>query len=259
MKNFLILFLINISIFAAPVGNPLTPEIIQTGFYIPPSGFVNVRLGYEGNFISNANLQKSFNGNEIDNFKLDSNSGSFILNFKKRLDLFGIFGVSRIRSEYRFSYQDVISRIEYESDYRIFYEAGGRVILIQWGNTALDIGGRYSKTKPGLSFIILDGVPQIKDNSFIKFSSYQINLGLSYAIDIFIPYIGTKYSQSKAELQGLNFVISDEGTGYLNMKNKNDFGLYLGCSLSNKRYFLLNLEARFIDEEAISISGEFKF
>jgi len=43
------------------------------------------------------------------------------------------------------------------------------------------------------------------------------------------------------------------------MKSKNNFGMALGCSLSSSKYFLLNAEVRLIDEEAVTINGEFRF
>ncbi len=263
MKKIIVIIFILICssfLYAAPVGNPFSPEVIEEGFFISPASWINFRLGYEGNFVSDARMEKQDTSDEkVDNFKIDINGGSFTLNLQNRIDLYGVLGASRIRSDWRYTNANVVSRIEIETNYRFAYSVGGRAILYQWGNTALDVGDRYSYTIPSVSFITRDGAPQDKGVSQVRYNDWQINMGLAHVIDIFIPYIGMKYLRAKAKIRNFDFVISNDGQGLLSMKNRDRFGGYVGCTLSNKKNFMLTLEARFVDEEAITVSGELKF
>jgi Chlamydia major outer membrane protein len=245
--------------FASPVGNPLNPEIISDGFFISPASFINFRLGYEGNFVSDAKMNKKGGFGKIDNFQMDVNSGTFTLNLQNRTDVFAVLGASRIKTNWRFEDIGIQSRIEMESNYRIYWAAGGKIILFQWGNTALSTSGRYSNTQPSLLFVTLDGAIQDKDAMKIKYKDWQIDLGLAHQIDIFTPYVGGKYLKAQAKIHNAPVVITDGNFNYINMKNENNFGAYVGCTLSNSKYFLFTLEARFIDEDAISVMGEIKF
>lgn len=262
MKRLITYFLIIISnyAFASPVGNPLNPEIIEEGFFISPTSWANFRLGYEGIFVSDARMDKKPEKGKIDNFKNDVNSGSFTLNLKSRTDMFAILGASRIRSDWRFDNSGIMSRIELETKYKFYWATGGKIILFQWGNTALSMGGRYSYTKPTISFITQDGVPQQQtDAARVKYNDWQLDMGLAYRIDIFIPYLGVKYLDAKAKIHNASITIAANNSNWIKMKNRDNFGIYAGCSLSNSKYFMLTLEARFIDEEAISVAGEMRF
>ncbi len=245
--------------FIFPVGNPLNPEIIDEGFFISAPSWINFRLGYEGIFVSDAKMIKKPQKEKIDNFKNDVNSGSITLNLKNRVDMYTLLGTSRIRSDWRFDNSSVMSRIELETNYKFYWAAGGRIILFQWRNTALSTGGRYSCTKPTISFITQDGAPKETANSKIKYKDWQVDMGLAHEIDIFIPYLGVKYLNSKAQIQNAPIIIAANAQNQIKMKNKNNFGVYVGCSLSNRKYFMFTIEARFIDEEAISVMGEMKF
>jgi len=261
MKKIIILFLTlsTFNIFAAPVGNPLNPEIIAEGFFITPASWINFRLGYEGNFVSDSRFDKRDSTGKIDNFKQDVNSGSLTLNLQNRIDFFSVLGAARIRSDWRFDNLGTMSRIELETNYRLYWAVGGKVILFQWGNTALSTGGRYSRAKPSLSFITQDGAPQDAGSSKVKFKDWQVDLGLAHQIDIFIPYVGVKYLNARSKVLDATFSIADDSKNFMKMKNDDHFGVYVGSSLSNSKYFMLTVEARFIDEEAISVMGELKF
>ncbi|MBN2479851.1 MAG: hypothetical protein JXA94_06450 [Parachlamydiales bacterium] len=262
-KNIIIIFLLffaNLG-YSAPVNNPLAPEIIEEGFFISPASWLNFRLGYEGNFVSDGRMNKSI-GNEgrIDNFKQDVNSGTVTINFYNRMDAYAVLGASRIRSDWRYTYGGITSRVELETNYRFSWAVGGKAILFEWGNTAFSVGARYSFTKPTLSFVTKDGVPNDNSNNArVRYKDYQIDVDLGHKIDVFIPYIGGKYSVAKSSIKNFDFPVTQDGDTEMRMKNKDHFGVFVGCSLSNGKYFMLNVEARFIDEEGITVSGDLKF
>jgi hypothetical protein len=86
-----------------------------------------------------------------------------------------------------------------------------------------------------------------------------VDMGLAYKIDIFIPYVGVKYLDAKARVKDASIAIAADSHNWMKMRNRDPVGVYAGCTLSNSKYFMLTIEARFIDEEAISVVGEMKF
>jgi hypothetical protein len=43
------------------------------------------------------------------------------------------------------------------------------------------------------------------------------------------------------------------------MENKNSFGMAVGCTLTCSKYVMLNVEARLVDEESFTVSGDIRF
>ena len=59
-------------------------------------------------------------------------------------------------------------------------------------------GRRYAQTESKPSWVAIDGIPVGKEESSrYKWNEWQVDLSLSYQIDMLVPYIGAKYSQAK--------------------------------------------------------------
>jgi hypothetical protein len=264
MKNFLFIItflLITNYLVAAPVGNSASPRYIETGVFLSPGSLVGVRVGYEENFISNARLQQKCNNTpRIDTFKVGSNTAFLVLNIQNRCDIFANIGQSRIKANWRVASSSLLSEIKIESKYDLVWEAGGKAIFFEWGNTSFSMGGRYYKTTPSLSWMTSNGAAIATNDEKINFQQWQVDAGLAHTIDIFVPYIGVKYSNSKAKVKDVvGTVISNDGKSIVAMKNRNKVGMFLGCGITSGNIFALNIEARLIDEEAVTVSGEIRF
>ena len=257
--QFILILFSFIEVYSSPVGNPLASEIIEEGFFISPGSWINFRMGYEGNFTTDARLKNELNKNKIDNFKIDYNSGSFTINLQNRIDLFALLGSTRIRSDWRFSNLDIHYRSEMETDYKPIWAVGGRAVLFEWGNVALGAGGRFTKANPSINFVTINGALKQLTKSKVKYQDWQADFAIAYKIDIFVPYLGAKYLNAIAEVKKFDFYINDNFSNEIYMKNKDRYGVFIGCTFSNGKYFSLTCEARFIDEEAGMISGEFRF
>jgi hypothetical protein len=257
-KALLLLIFLSSGCFAAPVGNPLNPAVIKQGFFISQGSWINIRAGYEGNFVYDSKMKETLpQHNHIDNFKQDVNSATLTFNIHNRFDLYALAGEERIRSDWRFN-DTTAHRIELESHFHFSWGSGAKVILFEWGKVALSAGGRYSQTKPKLLWLTDNGVEQFLSKESIKYSEWQTDLGFSYRIDMLIPYLGAKYSSSKFSIEETSVLLENNSTS-IHMKNRNNFGVYLGCSLSNSKYFMLQIEARLLDEEAVTVSGDVRF
>jgi len=248
------------SLFAAPVGNTSFPEVIEEGFFISRNSWIDVRAGYEGDFVADARLkQHNQSSGRVDGFAQDTNSGTATINILDRLDLYGVFGSSRVRSEWRFTIGGDTSLANLETLYSFLWGVGARGILFEWGSASLGVGGRYERANYSNVWLTVDGDPQPTNGSHVIWRDWQIDLDLSYMIEIFTPYIGVKYSSVKAKVGNFTTAISDNGSGTNSFKNRNPVGVFIGCTLSTGKYFMLNVEGRLIDEEAVTISGDIRF
>ncbi len=255
-------FLVSLtSLFAAPVGNPSFPQLIQEGLFIPCDSWIDLRLGYEGDFIGDARMNQYAGGSgRVDNYAMNTNSATVTLNFVDRLDVYAVFGSSRTCADWRFSQPEVVNRMQIGTKYRFLWAVGSRAILYEWGCTILGLGGRYSKTTSPISWGTINGTPTPARGARLEWREWQVDLDLAHKIDLFIPYVGIKYSNAKAKVEGFSVPIANHGTtGTLEMKNRSPIGLIVGCTLTTGKYFMLNVEGRLIDEEALTISGDFRF
>ncbi|MGD2168962.1 MAG: hypothetical protein PVI40_01810 [Chlamydiota bacterium] len=250
-------------LFSTPINNPALPAFINSGVFFSSKNPVNVRAGYEGNFISDARLkQTSGSSGRVDDFKVNVNSGIITFNIMDWVDLFGTLGSGRIKTDWRITPPGGGNfRIETETRYKFSWSSGAKLLIYKWENTAIGISGRYFSTIPELSWLTIDGEPVSVDDATLRYKEWQIELGISHRVGIFVPYAGIKYSDAFARIRNLsqNIDISDDGSNNINMKRKDHVGAFLGVTLTNGEKFLLNIEARLADEEAGTVSGEIRF
>lgn len=248
-------------VFASPVGNPAAPNAIEEGFFIPPSSSMSVRLGYEGDFISDRRLKQEGTNRRVNDFSQSANSGVLTVNILNRLDVFGTFGEAKIKTNWIIATEpDSFSFLDLQTDFRTNWSTGVKAIFFEWGKTSLSFGGRYSSTKPSILSITKDGrVFPITGKSDFKFWQWQVDGGLSYKIDLFIPYLSAKYAKAKANVFIDDLIINSNNTSRLVMENKNSFGMAVGCTLTCSKYVMLNVEARLVDEESFTVSGDIRF
>lgn len=253
-------FFSSIQIFGAPVGCPAAPALIKEGFFIPCNSPVFVRAGYEGDFVADARLQQFGDGSgRVDNFNQQTNAGTLTLNGINRIDVFGVFGSSRACADWRFTVEDDVHRAQVETLYNFLWGAGARAIVYKSCAFNLGIGGRYEQCQYDNLWMTIDGNVQSAADTFLHWRVWQVDCDFGYQIDIFTPYIGIKYSNVRTRVGDFPEPISNNGSGSDQFKNRTPVGVFIGCSLSSGKYFMLNVEGRLIDEEGVTISGDFKF
>lgn len=261
MRFLAVFCLLSMQLLSAPIGNPSAPRILEEGFFIPKKCWANVRAGYEGDFVFDGQMEQDEEGSgSVDRYTQTTNAGSVALNLLERLDLYGVFGSSRVCAEWRFSdMADRVRNAEIETSHNFLWAVGGRAILFTWGNWDLGFGGRYSALHNHVQWLTIDGSNASVAGARCRWREWQANVGVSYHIDLFTPYIGVGYLNVRTALDGLTSSIADLGSRRDHFKNRIPAGIYLGCTLSTGKYFMLNVEARLVDEEAVSLSGEFRF
>lgn len=260
MKKFA-MFVFSAALHAAPVGNTAVPDLIAQGLFTSCKQALNFRCGYEGDFIADGRMEQTGRRHgRVDSYRQDANSGTIVFNMQDRMDLYGVFGTSKTRADWRFINQaGSVVRIEAETTNNFLWAASARVILVEWGNTSLGCGGRYSRCQYLLSSITFNGITASTGGAQLYWREWQIDSGVSYKMHFFTPYIGVKYSSALSCLDNFSVPISASGTGSNTFKNRNSIGLYMGCGLSTGKWIMLNIEGRLIDEEAVTFSGDMKF
>ena len=247
--------------FAAPIGNPATPKMLDVGFFIPKEVWVNIRSGYLGDFVFYGPMQQKFSNNQsVDKYTQMVNSGSITLNVLERLDLYGTVGATDLNYAWRFqSLADLTKFVQAQTESSLQWSIGMRALLYSYKKFDLGIGASYAQSSPSLRYLTINGANVPLQGSSVNFEAWQASAAFSYSIDIFTPYIGANYLHVQNKIFVENVAIANQGNMHNEIENQIPVGLYLGCTLSSSKYFFLNLEARLISEEAVSVSGEFRF
>ncbi|MES2273003.1 MAG: hypothetical protein V4487_02290 [Chlamydiota bacterium] len=257
----LLALVVAVKIGAAPVGNTAAPKLIEEGIWTCPNSWIDLRVGYEGDFVTNGRMEQFEESHgPVDSYTQNTNSGTVTINLIDRIDFYGVFGSSKTWGDWRFIDElDSVHRIKMKTDSHFLLGLGGRGILFEWGRACLGFGGRYSSVDYKLASLSSDGVKALASEACYRWKHWQVNLDISYTIDLLTPYLGGKYSYARGEVGPVSIPISANGSGTNHFKLRSPFGFYLGCSVSARKYFMLNLEARLVDEEAITVSGDFRF
>lgn len=246
---------------ALPVGNPYSPHLTYKGLFIPEECWVDLRIGYEGSFVSDRRLEQTIESfGNVDDYRIMTNSAVVTLNLHERIDLFVNFGAIKAKARWRITKPGGGVRIAVDTDDHFDWSVGTNIILYEWGETALGLGGRYLSTNPDINSITVDGAPANPTDGEIRYKEWQINLGISHKIRFLVPYLAVKYSHATAFVSTpFTPYIASDGESENHFKSRNPVGIYLGCSLTTGKYFFINIEGRFIDEEAVTVTADLRF
>lgn len=246
----------NVSIFALYLGNPASPDAVEEGLFLPEDAFMTFKVGYQVDFIFDKRL-KSYAGAHarVDSFDGQLNQGVITLNCLERIE--GYASVGAIEATFSHRPKPSHSRREYQTNYRVTWGVGGRVIVYEWDDSYIGLEGGYQWAFPHIKWDALNGTSFTTDAT-MRYREWQIGLGLSHRFDIFIPYAAVKYSNVQAKVSSLRSDL-ELSHSHFKMRNRDHFGLVLGCTLTNCKYFDLNIESRMIDEQAISLAGNVEF
>jgi hypothetical protein len=265
-KIFLLAFFLSGSFLQAlATNNPMAPAMIREGFFFSTTSSIGIRAAYEGSFVFDRRMEQEGKAGRIDGLKMDTHLGWALCNLWDRVDIFGGAGQGRIRSDWRVDFPEgTISRIDMESHYGLTWTVGANGLCYQWKELCVSIGGRYEESKPEILWMTKNGEPFTFGNeSHVEWKEWQVNSSLSYKIDFLVPYIGVKYSDVHAEVktfqEGLLVPIAHDGGASLKIESRKNWGMVLGCGISNSKYFQLNVEARLFDEEGGAVYGDFRF
>lgn len=255
MKKFISLLLLQCALFGLYNGNPAEPQIIDKGFFIAQDSLFNFKVGYQGDWVYDRKLRafKTARG-RIDRFEIWINQGVATLSLLDRIELYGSAGSMKAEISHR-PHSDGKHR-EYQTHDKWTAGIGMRVLLMQWKHTSLGIDGKFQYGEPPVTWGTVNGVAFRTPGGRLLYREYQVSAGFAQAVDIFTPYAAVTYSNVHASFEGLDDVIPHH---HFKMRSRDHFGLALGCTFSSGKKFDFNIEARVLDEQAVTAAGNIKF
>jgi hypothetical protein len=249
------------SVFALYNGNPSSPMMPEVGLWISQEDWLGFKLGYEFDDVYDRRLQvegKHLQScrKKVQEYESLSNFGAVTVNFNDRVEVFGLLGTMSSKITHRL-FSD--TKISYHADAQFAWGVGGRAILAYWGDLQFAVNAAYVKSDPGLSSLKVNGNPFPNRHAKIDFSQWQVGIGISYQFHWFIPYIGVDYSDYRARIEHLSALMSILSNQHITFKDFYSCGLAMGFGICLHRAFSANFEARFLNENAVSLSADFKF
>jgi hypothetical protein len=238
------------SAYALYMGNPDSPEIPDEGMFSLKETIFDVKVGYQGEYCVDRKLA------HVQQFSQTAQAGAVTLNFFNRCELYGVCGSSQI---------DVTQTpqngflLEYETDPRFFWEAGGKMVLIYWGDSRIGVDAKWMQSTGDLRWVTLNQETLPEGNASLSYREWQVGLGISHRIERLIPYLGVTYSAARARLQHLDSLAFLFPDGHVAMKERQPFSLVVGCGISAQRALEMNIEIRMIGESAGSIAANLQF
>ncbi|MES2273002.1 MAG: hypothetical protein V4487_02285 [Chlamydiota bacterium] len=230
---FLIALLPFFSLFGAFIGNPSMPALLEEGFFISDRCWSNPQVGFSYDFLLQKTLRPCHHCSSSKESKIWGNSqvGEIIWNIRERFNLGARLGSAR--AEWQWMQQG--------------QKFGGRGGVFLWSGDA--------------KLILLE----VKDTSFatdvsgggwdgarLKLRYWQVNLALTQKFRFFAPYLGCSFNQTRVN-------ICSSSAGLARFFSKRIAGPFIGCSVSNGAYVLLNGEWRGWFEEGVTLSAQVRF
>lgn len=269
--------------YALPVGNPSDPILLTEGILwdtasvescdpCDPYAFnwdlFSVRIGYYGDFVFNRNLEVRHGAaHRIERSEFNTNAGLLALNIWDRIDLYGTFGATNGYIESNastFGIPATSARFAIATESEFSWSVGTRGTLWECGCTAIGLDARYFRTRPDISRLTYgDEVSLYPSRTFnMKYSEWQVSLGISHRINMFVPYAAVKWSRAHVDFRNSPAffpVVSPTAADFPALRNEREWGYAVGVSLVDCDMMSLNVEGRFYDEKAIAVNAQVRF
>lgn len=264
------------SAYALPVGNPSDASLLCDGLLweghcgdpcdpcLTWCDAFSLRVGFYGDYVFNRHLEidRHEDDSDIENTQIYTNGGMVVANFWDRLDIFAVFGASNFLVEANakgFGGANG-SRLVIETETDFSWSVGARGTIWECGCTSLGIEGQYFFTRPDVRRVTEAATSSVYPDHIIstKYREWQIGVGLSHRINIFVPYVAVKWNRAKMSFDNarpgapVDIVLH-------NFQNKKDWGYAVGVSVIDCEKASVTVEARFGDEKAVHVNGQIRF
>ncbi len=262
--------------YALPVGNPSDASLLCDGLFwegyccsdlcdpcLSWCDAFSVRAGFYGDYVFNRHLELEHRGHpDIENTEIYTNAGFVAGNFYDRVDVFATFGASSILVDTNEKTFGVAGsgRIEIETETDFSWSVGVRGTIWECGCTSLGAEAQYFRTRPHI-MRVTDKATNSEypaNNVNAKYSEWQVGVGLSHRIYMFVPYIAVKWSGCDLDFD--NALFTQAGPSQLfNAENKKLWGYAVGLTFVDCEKASITAEGRFGDEKALYVNGQIRF
>ncbi len=238
--------------FALYNGSPALPEMPRDNLFLSEDSIFSLKLDYEGDFVlgrritANSSLKDPSMNSQF-------NGAGVSLGFLDRVELYTCLGgfKTSFSAEQETSSDKTLHIKTAESFGGLI---GARAIGAFWGDTRLGFDAKYFYGWPRLHSLELGQQKLSSDYQSSSETEWQIGAALSQTFAFFTPYVGVKYARFF-----LHFVDVEALKKDISIQNVSPFGVFVGLGISGKKGPFLDLEARFLDEYALSASLGMRF
>ncbi len=278
-------FLAGGSAYALPVGNPLDASLLCNGliwegdcctdvwdFFCDPCtswcDIFSVRVGFYGDYVFNRHLEfDDPQGDDIEHTEIFTNAGYLALNMFNQFDLFATLGATNLFIDTNAgSYNNLEldgRRLEIKTETHFSWSIGTRATLFECGCWGVGLEGQYFRAEPKITRITHSATFSVyPDDISLRYREWQVGLGVSYKINLFVPYIAVKWSWAKASMENREIIFPDEEGASIflhNLENKKLWGYAVGVSLVDCNQASMTLEGRWGSEKAVYVNGQVRF
>ena len=273
MKKLLVLFagLTCHSLYASPVLSPNAAAVHTDGvFFCDDCSCYSLRAGFRGDYVFDRKLSTSDALADIENFSLMSNEGVVTLNFWDRLDIYGLVGASSYEGSDSYTSTRGLgsTRNEATSTSSAIWGVGARATILEYnfgccGTSYLGADINYESIGSSKSSSVTwNGAPVSGLNLTGNYKETQISLQIGHRIAMLTPYIAAKWSNAIFNVRSSSFTIQGRPLPASQRGSRNTgnhWGYAVGVLLIDAGRMSVTAEARFIDEKAMTIMGEFRF
>ncbi|MCB1107555.1 MAG: hypothetical protein KDK76_05625 [Chlamydiia bacterium] len=255
MKKWLFILIFTKPLMALYMGNPASPGMIEEGFFFCKENWFAVKGGYQRDWVFDRNMKAvSKISGRLDDFKCLADQGALVINLINRIEVYGSAGAAHFFASNRPSGSGV--KQEYQTYNQLTWGFGIRGEVYAWNQLSFGVSGKCQIARPNIKWMTTNGaLVNPRDGSRVSFYEWQIGTGVSYQIDMLIPYLGVKYSNAGAHFKHLPSGFLPSGH-HFKVKNRRKFGMVIGTSFSTGNRFAATVETRFIDEQSITLAAE---
>lgn len=241
------------------MGNIGTPYIYGSMSINP---CFSISEGYVYDVVRNKKFVSA--NNDVKEFDICSNFNIFAVSVMRRLELYTLLGPSyeslRWMEELLSNDVQSLTSKKISSKKHFSYSVGTKIVLLQFATTLLGINIQYfsfpcihyiNDIIDNLHISFLDDMRFDHNDDCVRYSAWDVSLGITCMISHFLPYVAIKYATAHLELMNDHNVIN----AYNNIDN---WGLVSGCSF-NAGMFHFNVEVRRYSETSMGVQVSSSF
>ena len=224
----------------------------------PPTWW-SLRIAYLEDFVYKQRFQDEYKDAELGHSKtfskLSTDAAQVTLNFKNRIDLYGIFGSSKIQLDN-----------EVYTSRRFSWGTGFKLVLFHAGKFRIGTDIKYFETEQKPVYFISDDLAfNVRSNFILQYYEIQGTLGASYRIGPVIPYVYATYLYTKIDpkppkvLVRLPMMDLEADMVMKSVIGQRRWGVSAGATLLDCKMGTLTVESRFFNQNSIDVNLEVRF
>ena len=281
--NFYIIFLFLVAIFtisdisyAATVGNPLDldvparsgilrQQVIDDTMDEYEEAF-KLKASFDAEFVLDKDLRTSF---EMQGAELEGNWNMTKIGatFFNKVEPYIKLGTSSLEVKWKQNSEN----IEVEADDGFAWGGGVKMVLWDFDNWGIRLTGdaQYRISEPDASQVLRGSTTVNDTGAVFKIEEYQASLALSKKFELplkwqsiyVVPYTGISISDSTVDVSFKDPNAPGADFSLFDASNDSAAGLFIGCDIMPNLMssFIYSIEARFLNEIALTFGGTLKF